>query len=640
MITYRRDIDGIRALAVIAVMVFHAFPSVLPGGFCGVDVFFVISGYLIGSISLTDTRNNRFSAYLFYKKRIRRLVPPLLCVLIAVFSGSFLLMECGEVAMTARHVAAGALFIDNFVLLREAGYFDTLSETKPLLHLWSLGVEEQFYILCPLLFVLFQRSTRKGYCAVILLLILSFILNIWLSASQDQTAFYLPFSRLWEMGAGILLAGLVLGRSPAQLPDLSWPGLLLLSIAFFCFSPAMRFPGYAALQPVIGCMMIIGSGESGLLNRSLLQLSLLQGIGRISYSLYLWHWPLLVFATILMNGQPGILVRIAALLLAFILAGLSWHYVEQTTRFGGPARIKTRFFVIAPLLVATTAYTVTLAHGFCSWRSRVPSLITSLRAMENPYLYYNYAANLRVGICHFVTEQQWWNNHCLDLRKHNIFLIGDSYAAALYPGLQEQRDLYYPEFGLTQLTDGNAPPFTKSPLMRIDRGISLGEVNANHLAMIRQYQPDIVLIGWFAFGSNASRDAVDSAVRISRTVEDIHSSSPRTRILLMGTFPKWQMSLKDQILRFYDTHHELPPEWMHDGLDQDNAAFETNFRAAFHSPYAQYLSSQEVLCPKAACLTRLSDRPQDITAVDWGHLSAPASRYLISRLSTRIFSIP
>lgn len=636
---YRQDIDGLRALAVLAVLIFHAFPDIVPGGFCGVDIFFVISGFLIGRISLTELHQNSFSVRLFYKKRIHRLVPPLICVLLAVFGGSILLMECGDLALTARHIAAGSLFADNLVLLKESGYFDTLSETKPLLHLWSLGVEEQFYILCPLLFLLFRRNQKMGCLALGLLTALSFGANLSLSISHTDMAFYSPLTRLWEMGIGILLA-VVMMTQPGRIPDLSLPGILFLVISFFGFNARMHFPDYAALLPVLGAAMVIGAGESGLANRYILTMAGLRGIGKISYSLYLWHWPLLVFSLIPAHGQTGAWIRAGDLLLAFVLAGLSWRYVEQPTRYGGSCHIRTRFLVMALLLIAAAGYGTWREGGFCSWRPQAPSLITSLRAMENPYEFYGYPTNLRVGICHFVTEKEWWDHKCLDLRQHNLFLVGDSYAAALYPGLSHQRDLYYPDFGLTQLTDGNAPPFTKPSAGQSDIGLPLARVNAAHLAMIGRYQPDVVVLSWSVYGSNSSNDPVETATLLSHTVDDIHATSPHSRVVVIGTAPRWQGSLKDQLLRYYDTYHTLPPIRMSDGLDEWNVAFEKRFLMAFHNPHAEYISSQDVLCPEGQCLTRLSDRATDLTAVDWGHLSAPASRYLLSHIAPRVFTLP
>lgn len=636
---YRQDIDGLRALAVLAVLIFHAFPEIIPGGFCGVDVFFVISGFLIGRISLTELHQNDFDTRLFYEKRIRRLVPPLVCVLLAVFGGSTLLMECGDLALTARHIAAGALFSDNLVLLKEAGYFDTLSETKPLLHLWSLGVEEQFYIICPLLFLLFRKNQRAGCLTLIFLTALSFGANVFLSTTQSDLVFYSPLTRLWEMGVGILLAFVMMVR-PGSIPDVSLPGILFLATSFFGFNSRMHFPGYAALLPVLGAAMMIGSGENGLANRYILKISGLRLIGKISYSLYLWHWPLLVFSLIFTNGQADVWVRTGDLLLAFLLATLTWRYVERTTRYGGSSRIKTRFIVLVLLLIAAAGYGTWRAGGFCSLRPQAPSLITSLRAMENPYKFYGYPANLRVGVCHFVTEKEWWDHKCLDLRQHNIFLIGDSYAAALYPGLSHQRDLYYPNYGLTQLTDGNAPPFTKPSSGRSDIGLPLTSVNATHLDMIKRYQPDIVVLSWFASGSNASDDPIETATLMNRTVDDIHATSPHSRIVIIGTFPRWQSSLKEQILRYYDAYRTLPPTRMSYGLDEKNMVFEKRFSEAFHNPHAEYISSQKALCPDGECLTRLSDHASDLTAVDWGHPSAPASRYLLSHLASRVFALP
>lgn len=333
--SYRPDIDGLRAVAVIAVMLYHAWPNYMPGGFIGVDIFFVISGYLITSIILSQLEQGTFSILGFYARRVRRIFPALLLVLAATLLFGWIVLLPGEFRQIGRHVMAGSAFVSNLLLWHESGYFDNSATTKPLLHLWSLGIEEQFYALWPLmLWVTYKR--RIGVLVLLgTVFLCSMTANVLVTASNPTAAFYSPATRFWELMTGGIGAYLQLhgrgwpGRS-AQAASLA--GAALLAAGFLAIRPQDAFPGWWALVPVAGTFLLIMCGPATFVNRHILGMRLAVGIGLISYPLYLWHWPLLSYAYIVIGERPPFLVRVGLIALTFLLAYLSYRLVELPIR--------------------------------------------------------------------------------------------------------------------------------------------------------------------------------------------------------------------------------------------------------------------------------------------------------------------
>ena len=322
---YRPDIDGLRAIAVLAVIGFHAFPAWIRGGFVGVDVFFVISGYLISTILLTGMERGSFRVSQFYIRRIRRIFPALIVVLLACIVAGWLVLFSFEYQALGKHVAGSAAFVSNFVLWNEAGYFDKAAATKPLLHIWSLGIEEQFYIVWPLL--LFLVWKRKAATLALLLLLLTFSFAFNVLSSDPAADFYSPLTRFWELMAGAVLAYLslhwedlagifrklprhalqIIGGSAA--PDsitrnvAAVIGVLLIVATVLAVDETKKFPGWWALLPVVGTCLMIASGPHAWINNKLLAARGLVAIGLISYPLYLWHWPLFLSSALSMERR-------------------------------------------------------------------------------------------------------------------------------------------------------------------------------------------------------------------------------------------------------------------------------------------------------------------------------------------------
>ena len=372
-VKYRKDIDGLRAIAVLAVVFHHAFPSILKGGFIGVDVFFVISGYLISCIIFKNLDNHSFSLLDFYSRRIKRIFPALIIVLISCLVFGYFALLYSEYTELGKHAKAGSLFYINFELFKESGYFDKNSTLKPLLHLWSLAIEEQFYLIWPLILYLAWRLKLNKLSICILVLVISFALNIRATRIDAIAAFYLPQNRFWELMAGASLAYLFYYKSTYLEKFLlcfnkllsisifencsitkncaivrnisSFVGFILIIIFSIFFHKTGKFPGYIALIPVLSGCFIIAAGEKALLNKYLLSNKIFVGIGLISYPLYLWHWPILSFIHIIEGHETRKWLICAALILSLLLAWATYFFIE------GPIRSSKRNKIIIPSLI-------------------------------------------------------------------------------------------------------------------------------------------------------------------------------------------------------------------------------------------------------------------------------------------------
>jgi peptidoglycan/LPS O-acetylase OafA/YrhL len=334
---YRADIDGLRAVAVLLVIGFHLFPKDCPGGFIGVDVFFVISGYLISGIIYRSLENGDFSFSGFYSRRARRILPALMLVLVFVYAVGWWVLLPDEYARLSKHIASAAGFVSNFTLWNESGYFDADAFQKPLLHLWSLAIEEQFYILWPVTLALAWKRKWNIPLIIFLIATVSFAANVASVDGNRTAAFYSPACRFWELMVGALLGYWTSEQPslPGKLSNaLSFCGLAAIIVsAFFLLDSWQTFPGWWALLPTIGAACVIRA-QGSVVNQFVLSNRLSVGIGLISYPLYLWHWPLLVYSQLVVQYGDGHLVgpRKITLLASFCFAFLTYVLVETPIR--------------------------------------------------------------------------------------------------------------------------------------------------------------------------------------------------------------------------------------------------------------------------------------------------------------------
>ncbi|MBI1761769.1 MAG: acyltransferase [Acidobacteria bacterium] len=389
---YRPDIDGLRALAILPVVAYHTASHWAPGGFVGVDIFFVISGYLISSIIFRSLAKGDFSFSEFYTRRVRRIFPALLLVLASCYVLGWFALLPDEYKQLGKHIAAGAGFAQNFVLWQEVGYFDVASGLKPLLHLWSLAIEEQFYLIFPLLVWAAWRGGLNVLTGVILIGLVSFRLSRAGIHTDAIKAFYAPHYRWWELMVGATLAYVqgfqcwpswltrwlhvvafnrVLFKTPPAEENrgmwlanvLSFFGLALIFASIFGLDRSMPYPGARALAPVLGACFIILAGPAAWVNRQILSRKIMVWVGLISYPLYLWHWPLLSLARIVESETPSLRIQLTAVGISFLLAYLTWRLIEKPIRVSNPNWRKTVTLCVLMLLVGCVGYSCYQKNG-------------------------------------------------------------------------------------------------------------------------------------------------------------------------------------------------------------------------------------------------------------------------------------
>ncbi len=433
---YRPEIDGVRALAILPVVFFHYGVPGFRGGFVGVDVFFVISGYLIASLIQNEIDREAFSLAHFYARRVRRIFPALFAMLAIVSAAAFIFFFPVDLVRYAQSLFATALFGANFQFWREAGYFDAFANQKPLLHLWSIAVEEQFYLLFPALLLALRRASPRWRIAAITgVLVASLALSAWGVAAAKVAAFYLLPMRAWELMLGALLA---LGAVPppksrivAEL--LAALGLVLIFFAVFLFTPQIPFPGPAALVPCVGAALVIHAAQPGeTLSGRFLASRPLVFVGLISYSLYLWHWPVFVFATYIDFREPSGILGVVLIALSFALAIISWRYVEQPFRMAQFRPRRRTAFGAAACAMALTAGSATVTASTDGLPQRLRPGLQRILAEQDDH-------EARIDDCFFRTAQDVRNRRLCRIGAKNVrssFLLwGDSHADAILPAV-------------------------------------------------------------------------------------------------------------------------------------------------------------------------------------------------------------
>ena len=367
---YRPEIDGLRALAVVPVILFHAGFETFSGGFVGVDVFFVISGYLITSIVLEDIRGPGFSIARFYERRARRILPALFVVCFACIPAAWLLMSPWEYKDFSQSLLAVAVFASNILFWIKTDYFDAATELKPLLHTWSLAVEEQFYLVFPLLLVgLVRFGYRAMFTVLSALAAASLVLSIAWTNIEPAGAFYLIPTRAWELGVG----GIVAVAQSRWRPTRSWAtnvatagGVALILLAIVSFDEFTPFPGYLAAVPVIGTALIIHFGSEASWVSPLLRHPAPVTVGLASYSLYLWHQPALAFLRLSTPYEPSLPKVLLTLLAVAALSFATWKYVESPfrNRRRVPAQAVWAMAISGSLLLSASGIGGHLTEGF------------------------------------------------------------------------------------------------------------------------------------------------------------------------------------------------------------------------------------------------------------------------------------
>ncbi|MDT3736058.1 MAG: acyltransferase family protein [Denitratisoma sp.] len=634
---FRADINGLRAVAVIAVVLFHFRVAGFSGGFVGVDAFFVISGYLMTRIILGPLAQGRFSVFGFYLARARRIFPALAALSALLLLYGWFALSPMDYKLLAKHAGASLLFLSNQVYWKESGYFDADAHEKWLLHTWSLSVEWQFYLLYPLLIVAVHRLFRRpgGVAGALWAVFLaSLAWSAWLAFADPSKAFFLLPTRAWEMLAGGLifvhqdacnrLAQRLRWREPA--------GLAALLAASLWLTPDTPWPGLAALLPVAGAALLI-LGSDG--RTRLLGSAALQGIGRWSYSIYLWHWPIVVWLQQSQSRQHG--AWIAAGMAASVLLGwLSFRLVEN------PARRLINRFRLAPAL-ALSAAMVLAPFAIAAVLHYQSDRVTALRFKDHPRLadvraletlqarYFGelYKPLYREGSCFLVPEKSHdsFAPECAGDRPR-IVLWGDSHAAHLWPGLKAATV----PGEAAQWTASGCPPligeaFAKRP--------HCGAINEWVLRKVLETRPQVLILAgaWIKHDEATIRRGL--AETLSRLGAD---PSWRPRIVLVGSVPAWRKPLPKLLASDFlggderaRSRNDLDPDMARrDALIRELAGG----RAEFFSPIA-------AACDDSGCLRYIEkDGARLPFAFDYGHMIEESSVMVVAALFRQLSDTP
>lgn len=629
---YRADIDGLRAVAVLSVLAFHIGLSRFRGGFVGVDVFFVISGYLISSLIFADINASRFTISGFYERRIRRIFPALVAMLAVASVVAVVFLLPGELVDYAKSLLAATGSASNLYFWSHSGYFASPT-SKPLLHTWSLAVEEQFYISFPL-FLLFVRRffPQRLRVAVVILFSISFVTSCIVVSRNPETAFYMPYTRAWELLLGTLLSlGIFPGLRSAWLRNtatLGGIGLIMWSVLFY--SQDTVFPGLSAAVPCVGSALIIWAGEGGAsLVGSVLSWRPTVFIGLISYSLYLWHWPVIVMRHMgLLPGLSGITFGVSSgllsshrfdmlveVLLSFLLAVISWRFVERPFR-SGALRLNGRpLFALSGgvilILLGCAAWTVR-AQGF---KGRFPdnALQVASVALDDK----DGASSVRTGVCFITTDyhfEKYNYDTCLreDQNKKNYLLLGDSHSAMLWSALSAALR----RSNVMQASTAACIP-SLTPSGSDDCKKMMGYI-------FQQYLPTHPVEGIFIVGRWERKD-LDPLTRLIWWAKQ-----HQLPVIVFGPVPEYDAPLP-RLLAYSIawTKPGLASQHLVAGSKALDAEMQRMAANTWHVPY---ISLYQEICGSDGCL-EYADAGHTIPLMgDDNHLSEPGASFVVQRL--------
>lgn len=643
LLKYRPDIDGLRSIAVVAVVLFHARVPGLDGGYVGVDIFFVISGFLITSIISKEIIQEKFSFIRFYERRMRRLIPALIPVLIFAVGFTTIYYDAETYLRFSKSVFAFVGLGSNWLFLSEAGYFDTLAEAKPLLHTWSLSIEEQYYLLFPAFLVFtFTKSKRLSLWLVGLIFLVSLSLSVfWVENGYLDTAYYNSFGRIWELMLGSILALLqpVLKPSSRVSAGLGFAGLLMIGISVFLFDTQTPFPGLMGMIPVFGTAAIIAaSNPSGPVQR-MLALPPLVYVGRVSYSFYLWHWVVISYILVLWPGAEyqQLLWGVAA---SFVLSVLSYHFVETPFRkrtmlpttkqiyalFAGFVIV---FMGISSVGIVTGGLPERIAFFGGQTKSELLEQLQEARQSRQ--------VAIRQGVCNFAktTIEEFFPaaQSCYDLSEKfpDILVVGDSHAADLYVALSRN----YPDINFIQVTGAGCGI---GDLPRLD-GQSGGQLSADknlcRLFFSRALNSEllknvdgVILTSRFS-EENFTGEAATNLVNFFR------QNGSEVPITVFGPTREFQPTIKAYIRSSSDlaaTRSGLNYQ-LQQGLVRGAAPDISGFVGTLDALGARYVDKNQFICPQDVC-TFYNDDGYPVFP-DYGHWTAPGAKLIGGRIADR-----
>ena len=614
IIKYRAEIDGLRALAVVPVILFHAGLELFSGGFVGVDVFFVISGYLITTILIEDIENKRFSIVNFYERRARRILPALFFVMIVCIPFAWMWMLPSQMKDFSQSLVAVSLFASNILFWRESSYFDSAIEEKPLLHTWSLAIEEQYYVLFPIFLILTWRFGKKRvFWMIVVIAIISLLLSEWGWRRETTANFYLAPTRAWELFAGSITAFIVQRIGVQKNNPLAFVGLAAVIFSIFFYDETTPFPSIYTLVPVLGVVLLILYADKETLVAKLLSTKGFVGIGLISYSAYLWHQPLLAFARILSLGELSYLLTVIIVLSSLLIGFFSWRYVET------PFRVRTHmsrklifvFSFLGLLLFSTFGF---IGHKFDGFRDRFEILLDGdLGHLEYfKYIdeeYFDCEPNSIASIA------STWEGflRCKQSQRGEFdwVLLGDSHAEHLFLGLADEN----PSINIVYYLFGR-PYYGRQSFQEVFNVIAAAD------------SPKTILLTMH-YARVASSDELRAG--FSRTINYLQDLGHR--VVLVGDIPHFKTYPEDckysQTIEIIVSNCSIPMRNFASQLDVFEPIL-TELAIEYNVPF---ISVHEPLCSSEYC-SMISDK--ELLYRDNNHLNIPGSRLIGRHLSSKL----
>ncbi|MBV9829171.1 MAG: acyltransferase [Alphaproteobacteria bacterium] len=616
---YRPDIDGLRAVAVLPVVAFHyEFYRIAPGGYVGVDIFFVISGYLITRIIWDDIAAGTYGIAEFYERRVRRIFPALFFMFVGVLGAAFLLDFPSELADIGKSIVASVLFVSNIYFYAIGNYFDDNLRANPVLHTWSLSVEEQFYILFPILvFAIRYLAPRHQKPILVAATVLSFIAAVVQVLREPTAAFYLVYFRAWELLIGGLLALDIVPvlRSRWNNEAVAAAGAAAIAAAILLYDSSTPFPGLAATLPCLGAVAILYSGaNAATFVARALSLPPIRFVGLISYSLYLWHWPIFVFYTSL--SYPSRAVKVALAAGAVAAATASWWFVERPFRRRPFRLTRTRALAAAVGLMAATILIAATLGAIDQHLWPPPAAAEKFAAFEH----YQPDASMRLGTCFLASDFNAFSFYqpatCLKIApdRPNVLILGDSHAAHLWPGFVAA----YPNINFLQATASGCKPVRhpvgEARCTEMVRYILDDFLPAHHLDAI------ILSARWLPADVGP---AVDMAASLRQYA---------TRVVISGPIEEYDQALP-RLLAHAVAVGQDPTSWAMRHLRPDPQQTDALFAAAKLPPGVAYVSVYWTLCHPTCQVTTGNDLPLQF---DYGHLTLAGATLLAREIGPQI----
>jgi len=592
---YRAEIDGLRALAVVPVILFHAGFELFSGGFVGVDVFFVISGYLITTILIEDIENKRFSIVTFYERRARRILPALFFVVISTYIIGWQFLNPFDLKEVAQSLFATSIFLSNFYFFLKTGYFDTSAELKPLLHTWSLAVEEQYYVLFPIFLILAWRfGKNRVFWMIVVMAASSLLLSEWQWRTQPTANFYLTHARAWELLSGSLAAFIVSRNGVQKNSFLATIGLTAIVASIFAYDRGTPFPSLYTLMPVIGVVLVILNSHQDTLVSKFLSNRLFVGIGLISYSLYLWHQPIFALTRQFLVDDFSHRLAIALIFVILILSYFTWKFIEQPARkFKKSGYEGKHILYISTLMIVVMASIGIVGHIERGHPERNPNL---LRLAQNG------------GLSFECSGAELDDSRCMSASNPSVALWGDSHAMHLAKALE----IAFPEIGLHQLTLSDCPPVPGYMDAPVKAAITCNEFNSRvHSYLTENTNSPIKTVIVASSRSVSNEDTIDA---FQASIRQLQKNG--TRVILVSSTPRFQnveqcitLSMRG-VRNLNDCSYNL--------TEAENVDDFSDLEALANSLDIEFINLSEFICSHGICHMNIEGK---LVLRDAGHLT-------------------